>query len=109
MTTLTAVEQQQDLAGLIDLYLLRCQVEGKSPNTITAYRETPTLFEGIAREEGFPEEVRAVTPTHIYAYLGRIDSNGASLETRHRHAEGLRRAQRVGGRADKGAHRAERR
>ena len=84
MTTLTAVEQQQDLTGLIDLYLLRCQVKGKSPNTITAYRETLTLFEGIAREEGFPEEVRAVTPTHIYAYLGRIGSNGVSLDTRHR-------------------------
>ena len=37
-TTLTAVKQHQDLASLIDLYLLPCQVEGKSPNTITAYR-----------------------------------------------------------------------
>jgi len=84
MTTLTAVEQQQDLASLIDLYLLRCQVEGKSPNTITAYRETLTLFERIAGEEDFPEGVRAITPVHIYAYLGRIGSNGVSLETRHR-------------------------
>jgi site-specific recombinase XerD len=84
MTTQMAVQQHQDIGSLTDLYLLRCQVEGKSPNTITAYRETLTLFERIAREEGFPEEVRAITPTHIYAYLGRIGSNGASLETRHR-------------------------
>ena len=84
MTTQTAVEQQQDLTSLIDLYLLRCQVEGKSPNTITAYRETLTLFEGIAGGKGFPEDVRDITPVHIYAYLGRIGSNGASLETRHR-------------------------
>jgi len=84
MTTLTAVEQQQDLASLIELYLLRCQVEGKSPNTITAYRETLTLFERIAGEEDFPEGVRAITPVHIYAYLGRIGSNGVSLDTRHR-------------------------
>jgi site-specific recombinase XerD len=84
MTTQTAVEQEQDLGSLIGLYLLRCQVEGKSPNTITAYRETLTLFERIAREEGFPEGVRAITPVHIYAYLGRIGSNGVSLETRHR-------------------------
>jgi hypothetical protein len=68
MTTLTAVEHQQGLRSLIDLYLLRCQVEGKSPNTITAYRETLTLFQGIAGEEGFPEDVRAIarptsTPT----------------------------------------------
>jgi hypothetical protein len=36
MTTQTAVEQQQDLANCIELYLLRCQVEGKSPSTISA-------------------------------------------------------------------------
>jgi len=62
MTTQTAIEQHQDLTSLIDLYLLRCQVEGKSPNTITAYRETLALFQGMAREEGFPEDVRAITP-----------------------------------------------
>jgi hypothetical protein len=84
MTTLTGVEQHQDLASLVHLYLLRCQVEGKSPNTITAYRETPAIFQGIAREDGFPEDVRAITPAHIYAYLGRIGSNGANLGTRHR-------------------------
>jgi site-specific recombinase XerD len=31
-----------------------------------------------------PEDVRAITQAHIYAYLGRIGSNGARLETRHR-------------------------
>jgi hypothetical protein len=35
MTTQTVIEQHQDLTSLIDLYLLRCRVEGKSPNTIT--------------------------------------------------------------------------
>jgi len=84
MTTQTVVKRDQGLGSLIDLYLLRCQVEGKSPNTITAYGETLTIFHGIAREEDLPEEVRAITPAHIYAYLGRIGSNGASLETRHR-------------------------
>jgi len=63
MTTLTAVEQQQDVTSLIDLYLLRCQVEGKSPNTITAYGETLTIFQSIAGEEGFPEDVRAIAPS----------------------------------------------
>jgi len=81
MTTLTGVEQHQDLASLIDLYLLRCQVEGKSPNTITAYGETLTLFERIAREEGFPQDVRAITAAYIYAYLGRIGSNGAGVRS----------------------------
>jgi len=83
-TTLTAVKQHQDLASLIDLYLLPCQVEGKSPNTITAYRETLAMFQGVAGEEGFPKDVRAITPARLYVYLGRIGSNGASLETRRR-------------------------
>jgi hypothetical protein len=34
MTTQTAVEQQEDLGSLIDLYLLRCQVGGESPDTM---------------------------------------------------------------------------
>ena len=36
------------LPALVDLYLLRCQVEGKSPNTIRAYRETLGRFLRIA-------------------------------------------------------------
>jgi hypothetical protein len=36
VATQTAVGQNQDLGSLIDLYVLRCQVEGKSANTITA-------------------------------------------------------------------------
>ena len=58
ITTQLAAKERQDLASLIDLYRLRCQVEGKSPNTITAYRETLTRFQRIAREEG----PRAVQP-----------------------------------------------
>jgi len=84
MTTQIATTERQDLASLIDLYLLRCQVEGKSPNTITAYRETLIRFQRIAREEGIPGDVRAITPGHVYSYLGRISNNGTSLETRHR-------------------------
>src|SRR4030042_1906690 len=84
MTTQLTATERQNLASLIDLYILRCEVEGKSPNTITAYRETLTRFQRIAREEGIPEDVRAITPTHIPTYLGRISNNGTSLETRHR-------------------------
>ena len=32
------------LRALVDLYLLRCDVEGKSPRTIRADRETLTRF-----------------------------------------------------------------
>jgi integrase len=71
------------LEGLIDLYLLRCQVEGKSPNTLRAYAWTLRRFAQIAQEEGFPQDVAGITPAHIYTYLGRFAH--LSLETRHRY------------------------
>ena len=83
-----ANDRRHDLAALIDLYLLRCQVEGKSPNTIKAYTETLRRFARIAKEEGFPKDVRRITPSHIYTYLGRFTHY--TLETRHRYFREVR-------------------
>jgi len=71
------------LEPLIDLYLLRCQVEGKSPNTLKAYAWTLERFALIAQEESFPQDVARITPAHIYAYLGRFSH--LSPESRHRY------------------------
>ncbi len=79
---------RQDLRGLIELYLLRCRVEGKSPNTVRAYGETLARFVRIGESEGFPAEVSRITPAHLYAYLGRF--TGHSLETRHRYFREVR-------------------
>ena len=79
---------QRDLAGLIDVYLLRCEVEGKSPNTLHAYAETLRRFAATAREEGFPSDVSRIAPAHLYTYLGRF--TGYSLETRHRYFREVR-------------------
>ena len=76
------------LPGLIDLYLLRCEVEGKSPRTIRAYGETLQRFLRIGQEEGFPADVGAIEPAHLDAYLGRYTSH--SLETRHRYFREVR-------------------
>ena len=76
------------LRGLIDLYLLRCQVEGKSPSTIHAYAETLGRFLRFVRQEGFPEDVRRITPGHLYPYLGQFAH--LSLETRHRYFREVR-------------------
>ena len=76
------------LETLIDLYLLRCQVEGKSPNTMKAYTETLSRFARIAKEEGFPKDVRRITSAHIYTYLGRFTHY--TLETRHRYFREVR-------------------
>ncbi len=79
---------RQDLRGLIELYLLRCEVEGKSPNTVRAYGETLARFVRIGEREGFPKEPARITPAHLYAYLGRF--TGHSLETRHRYFRPVR-------------------
>jgi site-specific recombinase XerD len=73
----------EDLQTLIDLYLLRCQVEGKSPNTLKAYAWTLRRFLDVARQEGFAGPVRQITPVHLYSYLGRFSH--LSAESRHRY------------------------
>ncbi len=78
----------QDLSALIDLYLLRCDVEGKSPNTLKAYRETLRRFARIAQDDSFPEDISEITPAHLYSYLGRYTTY--SMETRHRYFREVR-------------------
>jgi integrase/recombinase XerC len=80
--------QDGSLGVLIDLYLLRCEVEGKSPQTVRAYGETLGRFARIARAERFPEDITRITPTHLYTYLGRYTNY--SLETRHRYFREVR-------------------
>jgi len=80
--------RERDLGALVDLYLLRCAVEGKSPHTLKAYRETLGRFARIARDEGVPKDVAGITPAHLYVYLGRYTDH--SMETRHRYFREVR-------------------
>lgn len=77
MTTATLHE-------LIDLYLLRCEVEGKSPRTVVAYRGTLRRFLGAMEVD----RAEAVTPEHVYAYLGAC--RGLATESRHRYFREVR-------------------
>ena len=72
------------LEELADLYLVSCQVEGRSPNTVRAYRETLELFLRAATELNIPESASEVTSEHIYRYLSWVMQRGVSLPTRHR-------------------------
>ena len=74
------------LAALADLYLLRCEVEGKSPQTVRAYRETVTRF--LRRLPLDVSDAADVRSDHIYAYLGAYTER--SLETRHRYFREVR-------------------
>ena len=76
------------LTEFVDLYLLRCDVEGKSPNTVRAYRWTPERFLITLHEQGAPERADAIERDHVYAYLGRFTHLAA--DTRHRYFREVR-------------------
>ncbi len=76
------------LPELVDLYLLRCQVEGKSVQTVVAYRYTLGRFLRTLREDGVHLEASAVQQAHLYRYLGRFTD--LSLDTRHRYFREVR-------------------
>ena len=57
------------LPALIATYLARCAVEGKSPRTIDAYRETLACFLRCLREDGAPLDPDHLRPDHVIAYL----------------------------------------
>ncbi len=76
------------LPELVDLYLPRCQVEGKSVQTVTAYTYTLRRFLRTLTEDGVPLEAAAVQEEHLYRYLGRFTN--LSLDTRHRYFREVR-------------------
>ena len=57
------------LTTLIETYLARCAVEGKSPRTIHAYRETLTRFSRCLQEDAAPLDPDRLRPDHVIAYL----------------------------------------
>jgi integrase/recombinase XerC/integrase/recombinase XerD len=78
------MEPTPTLATLVAQYLLRCEVEGKSPRTVRAYRETLNRFLAAVPITD-PGELRA---EHVYVYLGRYTH--LTLETRHRYFREVR-------------------
>jgi integrase/recombinase XerC len=72
------------LRDQIEFYLLRCEVEGKSPNTVRAYSHTLRRF---AQAVGDLEPA-AIGPERLYDYLARFGH--CTLETRHRYFRELR-------------------
>jgi site-specific recombinase XerD len=80
----TMALEDWSLEHAIEVYLTRCEVEGKSPNTVVAYRETLGQFLDVARQQGFADDVRKMAPEHIYAYLAWVRDRGVSDHTLHR-------------------------
>jgi integrase/recombinase XerC len=78
------MEPLPTLAVLVEQYLLRCSVEGKSPRTVRAYRETLGRFLAVVPLS----DPAAVQAEQLYAYLGRYTL--LTLETRHRYFREVR-------------------
>ncbi len=76
------------LTELADLYILRCEVEGKSERTVRAYRWTLTRFLAALAEDGAPTDPGAVTREDLYRYLARFTD--LSPDTRHRYFREVR-------------------
>jgi integrase/recombinase XerC len=75
------------LAELVDLYLVRCQVEGKSVQTVTAYRYTLGRFLRSLEPDN-RHAAAAVGPEQVYRYLGRFTH--LTLDSRHRYFREVR-------------------
>ena len=76
MTTQTAVQQQQDLRSLSELYLTSCRIEGKSDETVRSYRETLDVFLRAVRHEGLPQAPWPFAAAHVYQFLGHVANSG---------------------------------
>ena len=76
------------LPTLIETYLARCAVEGKSPRTIHAYRESLARFQRCLQEDGAPLDPDRLRPDHVIAYLARFAAHRP--DTRHRYFREVR-------------------
>src|SRR5688500_10214272 len=74
----------EDLGALVELYLLRCEVEGKSPRTVRAYRESLQRFLAHVTVS----DPREIIADDIYTFLAHYTA--LSLESRHRYFREVR-------------------
>ncbi len=75
---------QQDLTGIIELYLTSCRIEGKSAETVRSYRETLKLFVNTVESEDLPTDPSSFTTSHVYQFLGCVADTGVSAMTQWR-------------------------
>ncbi len=69
---------------LISTYLTACEVEGKTANTVTAYRATLRDFRRFGERLGLPDAVESYVGTDVYTYLAELRERGASSGYQHR-------------------------
>ena len=72
--SILAMDAKLSLGELSALYLVRCEVEGKSAQTVRAYGETLGRF----RRAVAVDDAAAVTPRDVYLYLGGFSHPGST-------------------------------
>ena len=83
-TTPLEIPEPRPLDAVIAEYLLACEIEGKSPRTVQAYRETLRLFRRVCIAQDLPPTLGEFRAAHIYQFLKAVQDSGVSIGTRHR-------------------------
>jgi len=79
---------ERTLSEMIDLYILRCELEGKSEVTVSAYKWTLGRFLAEVTTRKFPDIAGSISREHIYGYLSCFIEH--SPATRHRYFREVR-------------------
>ncbi len=69
---------------LIATYLTACEVEGKTANTVIAYRATLRDFRRVGERLALPDAIESYTVPDVYTYLAELRERGASAAYQHR-------------------------
>ena len=76
--------QPTTLSALIALYLARCRIEGLSPRTQRAYSETLARFQRSVAAQGVPDQAAAVETATVIRYCETFQARRTA--TRHRYS-----------------------
>lgn len=60
------------LESLSNLFVLTCRTDGKSPKTVSYYRDNLARLLWYARSQDWPEDIRDLTEWHIRGFLDYV-------------------------------------
>jgi site-specific recombinase XerD len=70
-----------DHSHFIQGYVYACEAEGKTPATVTSYRENLSRFQKAVSELSLPRQPSLLTREHIRHYMAHLRASGSSAST----------------------------